>query len=66
VLNACVENKVKKIIFASFGGSVYEKCNAFAFKKDVKIHHAIAKNSVENCINFYSIVLWLELHYFKI
>jgi UDP-glucose 4-epimerase len=64
ILNACVENKVKKIIFASSGGSVYGECRASAPKEDVKINpllpYAIAKNSVENYINFYSIVHGLD------
>jgi UDP-glucose 4-epimerase len=64
VLNACVENKVNKIIFASSGGSVYGECRTSAPKEDVKTNplspYAIAKNSVENYINFYSIVHGLD------
>ncbi|MDR3306886.1 MAG: SDR family NAD(P)-dependent oxidoreductase [Endomicrobium sp.] len=64
VLNACVENKVKKIIFASSGGSVYGECKAFAPKEDAKTNplspYAIAKNSVENYINFYSVAYGLD------
>ncbi|MDR1104387.1 MAG: NAD-dependent epimerase/dehydratase family protein [Endomicrobium sp.] len=64
ILNACVENKVKKIIFASSGGSVYGECESSAPKEDIKINplspYAIAKNSVENYINFYSIVHGLD------
>jgi UDP-glucose 4-epimerase len=64
VLNACVENKVKKIIFASSGGSVYGECKASAPKEDAKTSplspYAIAKNSVENYINFYSVVYGLD------
>lgn len=64
VLNACVENKVKKIIFASSGGSVYGECKSLAPKEDAKTNplypYAIAKNSVENYINFYSVVHGLD------
>ncbi|MDR2251904.1 MAG: NAD-dependent epimerase/dehydratase family protein [Endomicrobium sp.] len=64
VLNACVENKVKKVIFASSGGSVYGECRASAPKEDTKSNplspYAIAKNSVENYINFYSVVHGLD------
>jgi UDP-glucose 4-epimerase len=64
ILNACVENKVKKIIFASSGGSVYGECRSSATKEDIKTNplspYAIAKNSVENYINFYSIVHGLD------
>jgi UDP-glucose 4-epimerase len=64
VLNACVENKVKKVIFASSGGSVYGECRDSAPKEDTKTNplspYAIAKNSVENYINFYSVVHGLD------
>jgi UDP-glucose 4-epimerase len=64
VLNTCVENKVKKIIFASSGGSVYGECKSLAPKEDAKTNplspYAIAKNSVENYINFYSVVHGLD------
>jgi UDP-glucose 4-epimerase len=64
VLNACVENKVNKIIFASSGGSVYGECKASAPKEDSKTNplspYAIAKKSVENYINFYSVVHGLD------
>ncbi|MDR2437400.1 MAG: NAD-dependent epimerase/dehydratase family protein [Endomicrobium sp.] len=64
VLNASIENKVKKIIFASSGGSVYGECKASAPKEDTKTNplspYAIAKNSVENYINFYSVVHGLD------
>jgi UDP-glucose 4-epimerase len=65
VLNACVENKVKKIVFASSGGSIYGECKASAApKEDAKNNplspYAIAKNSVENYINFYSLVHGLD------
>jgi UDP-glucose 4-epimerase len=64
VLNACVENKVNKIIFASSGGSVYGECKASTPKEDAKTNplspYAIAKNSVENYINFYSVVHGLD------
>jgi UDP-glucose 4-epimerase len=64
VLNASVRNKVKKIIFASSGGSVYGECKSSAPKEESKTNplspYAIAKNSVENYINFYSVVHGLD------
>jgi UDP-glucose 4-epimerase len=64
VLNSCVENKVKKIIFASSGGTVYGECKTTAPNEKSKANplspYGIAKNSVENYINFYSAVHGLE------
>ncbi|MDR3257035.1 MAG: NAD-dependent epimerase/dehydratase family protein [Endomicrobium sp.] len=60
VLNSCVENRVKKIIFASSGGTIYGECNNSAPNEESKINpmspYGIAKNSVENYIKFYSAV----------
>jgi len=64
VLNACVENKVKKILFASSGGTIYGECGGKA--PDEKSFpnplspYGIAKHSVENYIKFYGDVFGLK------
>ncbi|MDR1195388.1 MAG: NAD-dependent epimerase/dehydratase family protein [Endomicrobium sp.] len=64
ILKACVENKTKKIIFASSGGTIYGECSGKA--PDEKSFpnplspYGIAKYSVENYIKFYS-----EIHGLK-
>ncbi|MCA6071811.1 MAG: NAD-dependent epimerase/dehydratase family protein [Endomicrobium sp.] len=64
VLNACVKNKVKKIIFASSGGTIYGESGVSAPDEETKTNplspYGIAKNSVENYIKFYSTVYGLE------
>ncbi|MDR3112286.1 MAG: NAD-dependent epimerase/dehydratase family protein [Elusimicrobiota bacterium] len=64
ILNACVQNKTKKIIFASSGGTIYGECKTDApdenaFPNPVS-PYGIAKNSVENYIKFYSLIYGLE------
>jgi UDP-glucose 4-epimerase len=64
VLDACIKNKVKKIIFASSGGTIYGECGVKApdetsFPKPIS-PYGIAKHSVENYIKFYSEVYGLE------
>jgi UDP-glucose 4-epimerase len=64
ILQACVKNKAKKIIFASSGGTIYGECGKRA--PDEKAFpnplspYGIAKNSVENYIKFYSDVYGIE------
>ncbi len=58
ILNACVENKTKKIIFASSGGTIYGECGSKApdensFPKPIS-PYGIAKYAVEGYIKFYS------------
>jgi UDP-glucose 4-epimerase len=64
VLDSCVKTKVKKIVFASSGGTIYGECNAKAPNEESKINplspYGIAKNSVENYIKFYSAIYGLE------
>ncbi|MDR1244341.1 MAG: NAD-dependent epimerase/dehydratase family protein [Endomicrobium sp.] len=64
ILGACVQTKVKKIIFASSGGTIYGECKAVAPKEDSMPNplspYGIAKNSVENYIKFYSEIYGLE------
>jgi UDP-glucose 4-epimerase len=64
VLNACVENKAKKIIFASSGGTIYGECGVSAPSEESKANplspYGIAKNSAENYIKFYSAAYGLE------
>jgi UDP-glucose 4-epimerase len=64
ILNSCVKNKVKKIIFASSGGTIYGECGGKAPDEETKPNplspYGIAKNSVENYIRFYSSVYKLE------
>lgn len=64
ILKACAENKTKKIIFASSGGTIYGECGAKspdekAFPNPLS-PYGIAKYSVENYIKFYS-----EIHGLK-
>ncbi|AKL97758.1 NAD-dependent epimerase/dehydratase family protein [Endomicrobium proavitum] len=60
VLDACVKNKVKKVIFASSGGTIYGECASKA--PDEKSFpnplspYGIAKYSVENYIKFFSAI----------
>jgi UDP-glucose 4-epimerase len=64
VLNECVKNKAKKIIFASSGGTIYGECGRAA--PDEKSFpnplspYGIAKHSVENYIKFYGSVYGLK------
>ncbi|MDR3113156.1 MAG: NAD-dependent epimerase/dehydratase family protein [Endomicrobium sp.] len=64
VLNECVKNKVKKIIFASSGGTIYGECASKA--PDEKSFpnplspYGIAKHSVENYIKFYGAIYGLK------
>jgi UDP-glucose 4-epimerase len=64
ILSACVQTKVKKIIFASSGGTIYGECKVIAPKEDSMPNplspYGIAKNSVENYIKFYSEIYGLE------
>lgn len=64
ILNACVENKVKKIIFASSGGTIYGECGKKAPDEESKgkplSPYGIAKFTVENYIKFYN-----EIHGLK-
>jgi UDP-glucose 4-epimerase len=64
ILDSCVKTKVKKIIFASSGGTIYGECATNAPNEESKISplspYAIAKNSVENYIKFYSAIYGLE------
>ncbi|MDR3048359.1 MAG: SDR family NAD(P)-dependent oxidoreductase [Elusimicrobiota bacterium] len=58
VLSAAVENKAKKVIFASSGGTIYGECGKIApderaFPNPLS-PYGIAKHSVENYIKFYS------------
>jgi UDP-glucose 4-epimerase len=64
ILKACAENKTKKIIFASSGGTIYGECGAKApdensFPSPLS-PYGIAKHSVENYIKFYG-----EIHGLK-
>lgn len=64
VLDACIQVKSKKIIFASSGGTIYGECKSIAPKETSTpcplSPYGIAKNSVENYIKFYSQVYGLE------
>ncbi|MDR2067135.1 MAG: NAD-dependent epimerase/dehydratase family protein [Endomicrobium sp.] len=64
ILSACVQTKVKKIIFASSGGTIYGESKTIAPKEDSMPNplspYGIAKNSVENYIKFYSEIYGLE------
>ncbi|MDR2426237.1 MAG: NAD-dependent epimerase/dehydratase family protein [Endomicrobium sp.] len=64
ILKACVENRVKKVIFASSGGTIYGECGLKAPDENAFPNplspYGIAKYSVENYIKFYS-----EIHGIK-
>ncbi|GHT41587.1 hypothetical protein AGMMS49921_04990 [Endomicrobiia bacterium] len=64
VLDSCVKTKVKKVIFASSGGTIYGECDVSAPNEESKANplspYGIAKNSVENYIKFYSAVYSLD------
>lgn len=64
ILKACVDNKTKKIIFASSGGTIYGECGKKAPDENAFPNplspYGIAKHSVENYIKFYS-----EIHGLK-
>ncbi|MDR2192684.1 MAG: NAD-dependent epimerase/dehydratase family protein [Endomicrobium sp.] len=64
VLNECVKNKTKKIIFASSGGTIYGECSKIApdersFPNPLS-PYGIAKHSVENYIKFYSAIYGIK------
>jgi UDP-glucose 4-epimerase len=60
ILKSCVENKVKKIIFASSGGTIYGECKSKAPDEKSFANplspYGIAKYCVENYIRFFSMV----------
>jgi UDP-glucose 4-epimerase len=64
LLSACIENKTKKVIFASSGGTVYGECALKA--PDEKSFpnplspYGIAKHSVENYIKFFNAIYGLK------
>ena len=64
ILKACVENKTKKIIFSSSGGTIYGECGKKAPDENSFPNplspYGIAKHSVENYIRFYG-----EIHGLK-
>lgn len=64
ILEACVENNTKKIIFASSGGTIYGECgNKAPCEKtfpDPLSPYGIAKYCVENYIKFYGAIHGLK------
>lgn len=64
VLDACVKNNVKKIIFASSGGTIYGECKTKAPDENAFPNplspYGIAKYSVENYIRFFSAIHGLK------
>lgn len=64
ILNACIENNVKKIIFASSGGTIYGECGIKAPTEELKGNplspYGIAKFSVEHYIKFFSSISKLK------
>lgn len=64
IMRACIENKVKKIIFASSGGTIYGECGKTAPDEKSAPNplspYGIAKYSVENYIKFYNSVYGLK------
>ncbi len=64
ILEACKDTKVKKIIFASSGGTMYGECPDKAPAETVPANplspYGVAKNSVENYIKSYSAIYGLK------
>ncbi|MDR1952232.1 MAG: NAD-dependent epimerase/dehydratase family protein [Elusimicrobiota bacterium] len=64
VLKACVNNKTKKIIFASSGGTIYGECGKKAPDEKALANpispYGIAKFCVENYIKFFHLVYGLK------
>ena len=64
ILEACKNTKVKKIIFASSGGTMYGECAGKAPAETVPANplspYGVAKNSVENYIKSYSAIYGLK------
>ncbi|MDD5021344.1 MAG: NAD-dependent epimerase/dehydratase family protein [Endomicrobiaceae bacterium] len=64
ILEACKNTKVKKIIFASSGGTMYGECPNEAPAETVTANplspYGVAKNSVENYIKSYSSIYGLK------
>ena len=69
VLDACVKNKTKKIIFASSGGTIYGECGSKAPDENSFPNplspYGIAKHSVENYIRFYGEIHGLKYTIFR-
>ncbi|MCL2485714.1 MAG: SDR family NAD(P)-dependent oxidoreductase [Endomicrobia bacterium] len=69
ILDACVENKVKKILFASSGGTIYGECGSKAPDENSFPNplspYGIAKHSVEFYIKFYGIIHGLKYTIFR-
>ncbi|MCL2799792.1 MAG: NAD-dependent epimerase/dehydratase family protein [Endomicrobia bacterium] len=69
ILDACVENKVKKILFASSGGTIYGECKNKAPDENSFPNplspYGIAKHSVENYIKFYGEIYGLKYTIFR-
>lgn len=57
ILNSCVKSKVKKIIFASSGGTVYGEIKKFPVTEDLPLNpinpYGISKVACENYLKFY-------------
>ena len=64
ILEACKNTKVKKIIFASSGGTMYGECPGKAPQETVPANplspYGVAKNSVENYIKSYGSIYGLK------
>lgn len=64
ILEACKNTKVKKIIFASSGGTMYGECSGKAPDEKTPANplspYGVAKNSVENYIKSYSAIYGLK------
>jgi len=64
ILQSCIENKSKKIIFASSGGTIYGECGAKAPDENAFPNplspYGIAKYTVENYIKFFSSIYGLK------
>lgn len=64
ILEACKNTKVKKIIFASSGGTMYGECSGKAPDEKTPVNplspYGVAKNSVENYIKSYASIYGLK------
>ena len=70
LLNACVENKIKKFVFVSSGGAVYGKKVCCPIKEDNELNpisaYGLQKAVIEKTIHLYSHLYKLEYNILRI
>lgn len=64
LMNECIKNKIKKIIFISSGGTVYGNPNTIPIKENHSTHplnsYGITKLTIEHYLNLYKILFGLD------